>query len=132
MFDLFPAYTKVTRAGLNAIPRIVLSMIHAGPGVSIRPTGDGGISIGADMQQAMEQMRSLTGGGSNGASDEVVTLVAALPAIPEAGYKKVRWGTSTDIEGGTATTMQAWEVCAGQTAWTPCQYYTTDSGVPPS
>ena len=129
MFDLFPAYTKVTRAGLNAIPRIVLGMIRPGIGVSIRPTGDGGISIGADMQQAMEQMRSLVGGSGSGTGGSV-PLVAVLPEIPDTGYRKVIWGTSTDIDGGTATTMQAWEVCAGQAAWTPCQYYTTDSGVP--
>ena len=65
MFDLFPAFTKITREGLNSIPRAVLSMIRPGPGISIFPTGDGGICISTQQQQGLQQ-GGLAGGGGGG------------------------------------------------------------------
>jgi hypothetical protein len=64
MFDLFPAFTKITREGLNSIPRAVLSMIRPGPGISIFPTGDGGICISTQQGQGMQQGGMAGGGGS--------------------------------------------------------------------
>jgi len=68
MFDLFPAFTKITREGLNNIPRAVLSMIRPGPGISIFPTGDGGICISTQQQQGMQQGGLMGGGTPNSAT----------------------------------------------------------------
>jgi hypothetical protein len=64
MFDLFPAFTKITREGLNSIPRAVLSMIRPGPGISIFPTGDGGVCISAD--EVRRSGGGVGGGGGGG------------------------------------------------------------------
>lgn len=74
MFDLFPAFTKITREGLNNIPRAVLSMIRPGPGISIFPTGDGGICISTQQRQGMQQ-GGLTGGGGGG-NDRLAKFVS--------------------------------------------------------
>lgn len=79
MFDLFPAFTKITREGLNNIPRAVLSMIRPGPGISIFPTGDGGICISTQQQQGMQQ-GGLAGGGGGGN-----TLLAAFLSLDVGG-----------------------------------------------
>lgn len=67
----------------------------------------------------------------NRAGNSIPPLVAVLPALPTAseGYKKVRWGTAGQITGGTGD-GQCWEACYGQTAYTPCQWFSTLSGVP--
>jgi hypothetical protein len=77
MFDLFPAFTKITREGLNSIPRAVLSMIRPGPGISIFPTGDGGICISTQQQQGMQQ-GGLVGGGSGAGAIEAMGRVVSL------------------------------------------------------
>jgi len=79
MFDLFPAFTKITRAGLNNIPHAVLSMIRPGPGISIFPTGDGGICIGTLERQGMQQ-GGLAGGGGGGS-----VILAAFVSLNAGG-----------------------------------------------
>jgi len=124
MFQILPTGQKLTREIINNIPRFVLSMIRPGPGIRCFPTGDGGICIATDMVTAGQGRQSMGGGGGGGGTG--VEVVTALPAIPDEGYKMVFW---TSADGGTGDN-QLWEVYAGQTAWTPCQNYTTLSGVP--
>jgi hypothetical protein len=62
--ELFPTGTKVTREGLNMIPRHTLNMIRPGPGIRMFPTGDGGVCIGAYIDSARQNQGGLMGGGA--------------------------------------------------------------------
>lgn len=62
--DLFPAGTKVTREGLNMIPRATLSMIRPGPGIRMFPTGDGGVCLSTYPEFNRGQGGIMGGGGA--------------------------------------------------------------------
>jgi hypothetical protein len=125
---LFPLYERLTipefKTRLNNLPRAIISMIRPGPGIRLIALPGGGISIATDAE--WNKRIGMMGGGGGGGREWNVETVAELPAIPESGYSIVFW---TNADGGTGDN-QCWEVYAGQSAWTPCQYYTTLSGVP--
>lgn len=76
--DLFPAGTKVTREGLNMIPRATLNMIRPGPGIRIFPTGDGGVCL-STYSEFNRGQGGLMGGGGGGGNWEI-GKVASLDA----------------------------------------------------
>ena len=49
MLDPFPPGVRVTRAGLNNLPRHILGMIRPGPGIRMMPSGDGGFSLSTEL-----------------------------------------------------------------------------------
>lgn len=72
--DLFPAGTKVTREGLNMIPRATLNMIRPGPGIRMFPTGDGGVCIGTYSERNNQGQGGLMGGGAADKPADVTAL----------------------------------------------------------
>lgn len=126
MQDLFRIGDKLTRQGLNNIPRATLRMIRPGPGIRIMPTGDG-ISIATEPSQ-----RPFFGGGDG----SQLTRVLELPALPvtAAGEVRVFWlnaaqGLAEFGEAGTGDN-QEWKCIYPQDRYYPMEKYTTLSGVP--
>jgi hypothetical protein len=76
----------------------------------------------------------LLGAGDGGTADEsgdtMLEIVATLPPVPtdEGAYKKVFWGNSTVIDGGTGDN-QAWTASWKDTRWYP-ERPTTKNGTP--
>ena len=92
MFELFPSFSPVTREGLNNIPRAVLSMIRPGPGISIFPTGDGGISITTNLAL---QIKSILGGSGGGGGINKMARVVSLDSGGDLINVNL-WDESTD------------------------------------
>lgn len=66
------------------------------------------------------------GGGVGTGGAFAIPTVLVLPAIPLSGAAVVYW---TSLGGGTGDN-QIWWAYAGQSAWTPGQFFTTKSGTP--
>ena len=104
----------ITAADMQKIVALILQTVKGGDGILVQRVG----------QSVIIKQKTGSSIGSGGGFS--VATVLELPEIPDNVYRKVFW-TSAGAGNGDD---QLWEVYAGQTAWTPCQKFTSLSGVP--
>ena len=108
---------RLSKGAVSGISLKQIDEIVGGAGVVLRV-------VGRRLIISLENTNTTTGGSSQ------PRIVATLPAI-SSKYDVVTWGSSGSVTGGTGDD-QVWEVDGrvGQTAWTPCQFLTSESGTP--
>lgn len=99
--ELFPTGTKVTREGLNNIPRATLNMIRPGPGIRMFPTGDGGVCISAN--EIKERNGGVGGGGAKTRTGKFASLNA------DGDTMEVYLWAGTDWEATTTTVYKPYK-----------------------